>query len=239
LKAHLDSLSPDELRQVRPDYYWLRFGQAAWLRKLARKANFDPNQPRVPVGNPDGGQWTSEGSSQATDFSAVRRSNRVSIDYSDALTGISTIDNTTKALSETLSWTMDNLDFMPSWSPQQYGTAVHVLFGTTVRFQGLPGIGFNDVEHSFGGEYGERGSIRTDVVLRNDVGDIIAIYDVKTGGAELTAARVRELRAKTGVGPSIPIIEMQVSRGLRLKGRSGAQISIGAILVRLWNNRRR
>jgi hypothetical protein len=25
------------------------------------KANFDPNQPRVPAGNPEGGQWTSEG----------------------------------------------------------------------------------------------------------------------------------------------------------------------------------
>jgi hypothetical protein len=30
------------------------------LRDLehAIKANFDPNQPRVPAGNPDGGQWT-------------------------------------------------------------------------------------------------------------------------------------------------------------------------------------
>ncbi|MGH6736204.1 MAG: hypothetical protein ACRECX_09000 [Methyloceanibacter sp.] len=27
----------------------------------AIKANFDPNQPRVPAGNPDGGQWTSTG----------------------------------------------------------------------------------------------------------------------------------------------------------------------------------
>lgn len=26
-----------------------------------RKANFNPNQPRVPAGNPDGGQWTSDG----------------------------------------------------------------------------------------------------------------------------------------------------------------------------------
>jgi hypothetical protein len=26
-----------------------------------RKAGFNPNQPRVPAGNPDGGQWTSEG----------------------------------------------------------------------------------------------------------------------------------------------------------------------------------
>lgn len=29
LKQHLDSLSPDELRQVRPDYYWRRYGYDA------------------------------------------------------------------------------------------------------------------------------------------------------------------------------------------------------------------
>lgn len=29
--------------------------------ETCRKANFDPNQPRVPAGNPDGGQWTSGG----------------------------------------------------------------------------------------------------------------------------------------------------------------------------------
>ncbi|WP_146618736.1 hypothetical protein [Rhodoplanes elegans] len=28
--------------------------------ETCRKANFDPNQPRVPAGNPEGGQWTSE-----------------------------------------------------------------------------------------------------------------------------------------------------------------------------------
>lgn len=37
-----------------------------WERKLGRwveaaKAGFDPNQPRVPAGNPDGGQWTGAG----------------------------------------------------------------------------------------------------------------------------------------------------------------------------------
>ena len=58
VKAHLDGLAPDELRRVRPDYYWFRFGQAAAIR-ASRK--YDPNQPRVPAGNPDGGQWTSEG----------------------------------------------------------------------------------------------------------------------------------------------------------------------------------
>lgn len=31
------------------------------LAELLGKANFDPNQPRVPRGNPDGGQWTGEG----------------------------------------------------------------------------------------------------------------------------------------------------------------------------------
>lgn len=31
---------------------------SANLRFLLQKANFDPNQPRVPRGNPDGGQWT-------------------------------------------------------------------------------------------------------------------------------------------------------------------------------------
>ncbi len=37
-----------------------------WEKKLARwvevaKTNFDPNQPRVPAGNPRGGQWTGGG----------------------------------------------------------------------------------------------------------------------------------------------------------------------------------
>ena len=41
------------------------------LRRFARKYRRD--QPRVPAGNPDGGQWTSDGHSQATDFSASRR----------------------------------------------------------------------------------------------------------------------------------------------------------------------
>jgi hypothetical protein len=46
LKAHLDSLPPDELRRVRPAYYWLCFGYEAWKRAHVAKANFDSNQPR-------------------------------------------------------------------------------------------------------------------------------------------------------------------------------------------------
>jgi len=35
--------------------------QAKRLRFLAAKAGFRPNQPRVPAGNSDGGQWVGEG----------------------------------------------------------------------------------------------------------------------------------------------------------------------------------
>jgi hypothetical protein len=33
------------------------------LRRLARILKFNPDQPRVPAGNPEGGQWTSDGNS--------------------------------------------------------------------------------------------------------------------------------------------------------------------------------
>jgi hypothetical protein len=59
LKAHLVSLSPEELRSVRPAYYWLRSGQKAWLQAGARKAGFKPDQPRWPKGSgEDGGRWS-------------------------------------------------------------------------------------------------------------------------------------------------------------------------------------
>jgi len=48
------------------------------LAEFRRKAGFDPRQPRVPAANPDGGQWTSGGSSQGErvqldEISAARR----------------------------------------------------------------------------------------------------------------------------------------------------------------------
>jgi hypothetical protein len=41
----------------------------AKLRHLASavETKYDPNQPRVPAGNPDGGQWTDAGAGSATD----------------------------------------------------------------------------------------------------------------------------------------------------------------------------
>jgi hypothetical protein len=103
-----------------------------------------------------------------------------------------------------------------------------VAFATAVRIANFRGIRFFDVETTFGADgarYGSRDSIRTDVVLRNDAGDIIAICDAKTLGATLKASRVRELRQKTGTGPEVPIIEMHVTRGVRGKMAVGVRTS--------------
>jgi hypothetical protein len=35
--------------------------RAEIFRKVLRKANFNPDQPRVPAGDPDGGKWTDGG----------------------------------------------------------------------------------------------------------------------------------------------------------------------------------
>lgn len=48
-----------------------------WRRKAAHwvataKAGFDPNQPRVPAGSPDGGQWTSAGGGSSRDLDEGR-----------------------------------------------------------------------------------------------------------------------------------------------------------------------
>lgn len=51
-----------ELLALRRDHAALRraFDEVK-LALLLRKAGFNPDQPRVPRGDPDGGQWTSEG----------------------------------------------------------------------------------------------------------------------------------------------------------------------------------
>ncbi|MEJ0078196.1 MAG: hypothetical protein WDO17_22700 [Alphaproteobacteria bacterium] len=51
-REYLDSLSPEELRQVNPADYWVKYGLPAWQREQARKSAAD--QSRVPAGNSDG-----------------------------------------------------------------------------------------------------------------------------------------------------------------------------------------
>jgi hypothetical protein len=191
-----------ELAALRDDWEW------TISNCFARKAGFNGDQPRWPQGTPGepkpGGRW-SGGAGTRTPF------------INNAPTGISTIDRTTDALGKTLAKVIDTL---PKGRGPLYGIAVHTAFGVAVRFGNIKGIGPKDVETTWGGvdlRYGSLGSIRTDVILRNEVGDPIAIYDVKTGGARLTEARVKELRESVARGLRIPVIELHLQRGATLK----------------------
>ncbi len=151
----------------------------------------------------------------------------------NAKTNNPVIDRTTDTLLQTLAriHTLAG-DGSGPW----YGTRIHVLFADDVRSQNLPGIGRDGVEQSFSlgdiAKYGEDGTVRVDVYMRDENGGIIAIWDVKTGGAVLIGARVRQLRAEAGVGADVPVIELHVTRGATLKARAFA---VGTnIMALLW-----
>jgi hypothetical protein len=61
-------------------------------------------------------------------------------------------------------------------------------------------------------------SVRPDIVLRDDIGDVAAIYDIKTGEKGIDPQRARELRAATGARPDVPIIVMYTDEAI-LKNR--------------------
>jgi hypothetical protein len=46
------------------------------LQLLLRRANFNPDQPRIPAGQPGGGQWTSEGGAGGGDSGSEGRDQR-------------------------------------------------------------------------------------------------------------------------------------------------------------------
>ena len=177
------------------DYAFRRF-------MLALKAGYKPTQPRD-----SNGRWMLENGVTVTTSSGF-------------YTGIQSIDETSDALSDILAGVVGKLEYLPSMSPQVYGILVHAAFGLEVRFKDLPGVG--DIERTFSLDnsdpyYGLAGSIRTDVTLRNIQGDIIAIYDVKTGNAGMSRARADELRLKTNASPDTPVFELNVTRGISRK----------------------
>jgi len=103
-----------------------------------RKAGFNPDQPRWPAGSGiDSGRWSGGGGGGTQVIN-------------NSQTGISTIDNTTDDLLETLK---NVIDFLPEGSGPLYGIAVHTVFGNLVRFGNFPGIGLGDVETTFGGNW--------------------------------------------------------------------------------------
>ncbi|HZP68918.1 MAG TPA: hypothetical protein VFB29_03150 [Pseudolabrys sp.] len=157
----------------------------------------------------------------------------------NAQTGLSTVDESTEKLRTILEKVVNG---RPQSFGPEYGRAIHYDFANAVRSENLRGVGREGVEQTFGSDpdqrdvrYGTKGSIRTDVTLRNDSGDVIAIYDVKTGDARLGPRRVQELRNKTGASPGIPIIEMHIQRGLSLKARVEKGQYVWIITLSLWN----
>ena len=142
-----------------------------------------------------------------------------------------------RSIRATLAGVMDIVDYAPGLTPQAYGRIVHGAFAAAVRLQGISGIGYQDVETTFGGSYyGAKGSVRTDVILRNDSGDVIAIYDVKTGDAKIEPARAAQLRAKAQIGTNVPIIEMHISRGVSRKAAYATSSQIQVAYRKVLND---
>jgi hypothetical protein len=160
------------------------------------------------------------------DATEVRRVPRVQVAgpvppgaYEQALTGDSQIDDVTKKLTQILQDTIDSLARIPG-QPQKYGIAVHLEFAARVIIAGIRGISPLDVERPFNlpsGYGSNKKFVIPDVVLRNAVGDIIAVYDVKTGTEGFRPGRVNELRAALGVDSSVYFIELSRQRGAMRK----------------------
>jgi len=224
---------------------------------------YSSDQPRVPAGNPDGGQWTtgdggsgspSSSSGAASDEPehprryAARETGTLTDetatenrgahnpryamttvhDETPMATGNPVIDSTTDKLTTLLVGVMNNLELWPGLTPQRYGQLVHQQFANAVRAAVLPGIAYNDVETTFpeGWSYGSPDSIRTDVVLRDDSGTIIAIYDVKTGQSGLTFARISELLAKTRAPIGTRVMELRIDGAILRKVQRPVQIGL-------------
>jgi hypothetical protein len=224
--------------------------------RLSRK--YSPDQPRVPAGSTEGGQWTSGGAESPSrtreesskpirlaDASDVLSSRVMSDASPDPIrpgaqyaqvavervdrTGNPQIDQTTDKLMQALARAHDSVG---EGAGPVYGIMVHGAFGRDVKGQNLPGI---SVEQSFSlgdvAKYGLDGSIRTDVVLRDPdspIGRPIAIWDVKTGGARLDGPRIREIRDQVGVGREVPVIKLHIGQGVTIKAHA-------TISARLWN----
>ncbi|MGO9769511.1 MAG: hypothetical protein ACLPSW_08145 [Roseiarcus sp.] len=127
------------------------------------------------------------------------------------------IDGTTDALVAILA-AVDAA--IPGGVGPLYGIAVHVAFANAVRAANLPGVGTIGAEQSFSlndvANYGTDGSIRTDVSLWDDAHEnVIAIWDLKTGGAKLSNARADQLRngvtLKDGVDKPV-VFELRIKR---------------------------
>lgn len=126
-------------------------------------------------------------------------------------TGDPFVDSTTDRLNEILDIVVARNGPRPDLDRGQYGTLIHEEFKKEVRAARLRGIEADDLDKTFGVEEGaSRGakdSVRPDVVLRDDDGNIAAIYDVKTGRG-FYKFQVIKYRQTTGADSFVPLFEL-------------------------------
>lgn len=128
-------------------------------------------------------------------------------------TGDLFVDSTTDKLNGILDIVVARIGPRPDLTPGQYGVEVHEALKREVRAAGLPGVDADDVERTFGvnkddAPYGAKDSVRPDVVLRDEKGNIVAIYDVKTGRGFSTYQVIR-YRQRTDTDSFVPLFELR------------------------------
>lgn len=128
-----------------------------------------------------------------------------------AKTGDPLIDSTTEKLNDILDRVVARIGPRLDLTATQYGKLVHDEFKREVLAAHLPGIDDEDLDKTFGvsedASYGDKDSVRPDLVLRDDQGDIVAIYDVKTGRG-FSSFKVIKYRLRTGSDSFVPLFEL-------------------------------
>jgi RHS repeat-associated protein len=87
-----------------------------------------------------------------------------------------------------------------------YGSKVHSVFRREVDALGLSGVK-TEVSYLNGVPvpWGTPGSVRLDAVQYGTAGDLLAVFDLKTGGAVLSPSRANSIFANLPPGPKPPI----------------------------------
>lgn len=134
-------------------------------------------------------------------------------------TGDKRVDSITEKIVTVLDTVLSNIG---PGRGSLYGTHVHTETANILREMNIPGIGREGIEQSFSfGDlvrYGFNGSVRTDAILRNEQsGEILAVWDIKTGNERLYPSRVAEIRRNLNISDDIPVIEVNVNLGINVK----------------------
>ena len=90
-----------------------------------------------------------------------------------------------------------------------HGTKVHSEFRHQVSQLNKSEL-FTEVSYRGGVpvKWGTRGSVRLDVV-QGQIGAPSKVFDLKTGGARLTPARIRQIQSQLPGGKNVPVIEIR------------------------------